>query len=51
MLRARTRLLGGALIIACLGGWATLSAAEEAKQLRIVKQPGLGYLQLRTASR
>jgi hypothetical protein len=50
VLRARARLLG-ALIIACLGGWATLSAAEEAKQLRIVKQPGLGYLQLGTASR
>jgi NitT/TauT family transport system substrate-binding protein len=43
--RARTRLLG-ALTIACLVGCATLSTAEEAKQLRIVKQPGLGYLQL-----
>ena len=45
MTTAPARLLG-ALTIACLLAWTAVSTAQEAKQLRIVKQPGLGYLQL-----
>lgn len=38
------RILAAALVLAlALGGFAQ---AQDTKQLRIVKQPGLGYLQL-----
>jgi NitT/TauT family transport system substrate-binding protein len=45
MIRSMTRIAAGAALFAALlaasAGW-----AQEAKELRIVKQPGLGYLQL-----
>ncbi len=45
MIRSRTR-LAGALAVAMLCAAAFPAAAQEARELRIVKQPGLGYLQL-----
>jgi NitT/TauT family transport system substrate-binding protein len=47
MIRSMTRALGAlAATLAVLGVTTSACPAQEAKQLRIVKQPGLGYLQL-----
>jgi hypothetical protein len=43
MIRSMTR-VAAALAMITLGLAASPAAAPEAKQLRIVKQPGLGYL-------
>ena len=42
----RIRTVASVLLLALALGTATSALAQEAKQLRIVKQPGLGYLQL-----
>ncbi len=45
MIRSMTR-MAASLVLLAVGLAALPAAAQEAKQLRIVKQPGLGYLQL-----
>jgi NitT/TauT family transport system substrate-binding protein len=40
------KILSAALMLVVVLGGSTAALAQEAKQLRIVKQPGLGYLQL-----
>ena len=45
MIRSMTRIAAGAALFAALLA-ASAARAQEAKELRIVKQPGLGYLQL-----
>src|SRR5687768_12488856 len=46
MMTDRIRMLCAAILVLTLAVAASGAGAQEAKQLRIVKQPGLGYLQL-----